>query len=351
MGNSQSLAAIQQISNTVLCRTCPLTFGRPTVFYGKASFKAACANEQRKASLYYVDGRRRVRAKPEGLCGRCLGTKIPREIEIRPIEEGMRMAASKIGICGLCDDKTVVRSIHGMSACSTCQSILAHVNNRIDTVIAAIKYLKPERLADLVGESVAVDVESDALKRIAAAVGFKGDDGDGLVAAVEGLCRAAAGDDDGRAMRDALICQVREAVGAGDDEPLIEYLEALVASKNEAWERIGAIWTAMDIDGADIDLVRAVKTMRGDYAAAIAANENLSDCWVLLKSTLGLDADTDERLIVERVAELCHGIAQYQERNGELTGKVADIAAALEMPAYSATIKGNRTPGSFGGPR
>ena len=153
---------VDKLAATVMRRHCPLTCGRPTVFYGQESFKRACDAKRGEFKWYASEGARWQKVTPEGRCEECRGRSVPPEIEIKPRMEvvGMVSAAGKKGDCELCGEASALRGVHKLRVCGSCQRILADCNNRLDAVILAIKHLQPARLAELVGESVQVGVES-----------------------------------------------------------------------------------------------------------------------------------------------------------------------------------------------
>jgi len=177
---------VANLHAAVFGRTCPLTAGQATRM-PLATFRRMCQVKQAEASEFGYEGKLK-RQGPAGRCGVCKGESIPEEIEIIPLKEMMMVsAASKQGTCELCGDRSSLRKNHNMSVCGKCQALQSNVNMRPDVVIKALKIMKPEMLAGLIGETVAVDVESASLKRIAEIVGYAGTDGEGLIDEVKGL--------------------------------------------------------------------------------------------------------------------------------------------------------------------
>ena len=106
------------------------------------------------------------------------------EIEVEEMSKNFKAT------CEVCTQKNaLVKFVHGVNMCSTCQSIYAHVGNRLPQVAAAVRQLDKlsELLMELGVEQVAVQVESSALKRIGELVGYAEGSEEGLIERVAHL--------------------------------------------------------------------------------------------------------------------------------------------------------------------
>lgn len=132
-------------------------------------------------------------------CGECKGQYLPPKLTIIPAAElaAMKqqhreesMAKESCQICGQAG-RTLKRN-RGKQACPSCHSVIATVANRPEAVANAIKLCGAEQdmVARIAGTAVPAFVESEAIKRIAAAVGYQGEDGEVLVKAVEAMAAA-----------------------------------------------------------------------------------------------------------------------------------------------------------------
>lgn len=224
--------SIGQLASIVSQRICPLSGGCPTVFYGHESFVRACEAKQATMKTVFFDGKMKKRDKPEGRCGQCLGLEIPAEIKIKEKGEVMVMASSanKQGRCELCDEKSALRSVHDLKVCGKCQVLLAHVNNRIELVIAAIRHLKPKNLAALIGEVVSVGIENDALDLIAEAVGYDGDSGPGLIEAVKDMVNESKSRH-GRMLTDVAMVMGYK-MSEGSCQGFIDYINSIIDKRD-----------------------------------------------------------------------------------------------------------------------
>lgn len=351
-GNSTVM--IDQISRTILSRTCPLTSGRPTVFYGKEPFKRACDAKQEEAKMYRLGDNSVVRAKPQGKCGECLGRNLPPEIEIRAKGEvvGMGSASTKLGSCEICGMKTGLRTVHQLRTCPTCQRALALVNNHIGIVIKCIKHLSPEKLADLVGGQVSVGVESEVLQRIATIIGYAGTDGDGLVAEVQ---RVGAGE---RGLSTDFLLRLRTALArpVGSIQQLADDVEQLVAKIEELQGDLEAVRaiaiTEMEIgSGAAAkpsdDVLKALGCGADDWELAVLQTAALLDARTdgvlrvdtsntelrVIRAMLGEVTDRDCDL-PEAVGELMGCLSKCKEQCEQLTERVAELRDLERLNAW-----------------
>lgn len=113
------------------------------------------------------------------------------------------MGKSSKGICEVCSTSGVMLRVnHGKNMCASCQSLYAHVFNRLPVLATVLKESGKldeiiKLIADEIGnqalmqavqpyvpEQVAVELENGTLDKIAEVVGYKGESGEGLIEAV-----------------------------------------------------------------------------------------------------------------------------------------------------------------------
>jgi hypothetical protein len=158
--------------------------------------------------------------KKMNVCAACKGKKQPAELEIIKLEN--LTMATKRGICDSCREKGLtVSPNHGVLMCSTCKTIHSHVRNRSETVVGAVKRMElvDQYVGDLAGDLVQTTVESLALERIAAAGGYDGKDGDGLIAAVETMAKSRLSIIKAQIRDEDLLEEISEIVGSGPADP------------------------------------------------------------------------------------------------------------------------------------
>jgi hypothetical protein len=191
-----ALGSVDMVADGIRCKLCPVTCGRPTRML-KATFKKLCdhhRNEQRESSVSNYNWKK---GQKTSWCGECKGT-LPPELELINKGELIDMAGIKSkGTCESCRNKNVTTgNNYGLKMCSSCAAVFSAVNNRFPVVAEAIKRTgRADEAKKLLGASLVefapVTVESTALEEIAAAVGYTGTDGDGLIDEVRRLAQVA----------------------------------------------------------------------------------------------------------------------------------------------------------------
>jgi hypothetical protein len=194
--NHSALGSVQILADGICCKLCPVTCGRPTKML-KATFKKLCdhhRNEQRESAISNYNWKK---GQKKSWCGECKG-QLPPELEIINKGELIAMAGIKDrGTCESCKNKNVtIGNNYGLKMCSSCAAVFSAVNNRFPVVAEAVKRTgrteEAQKLFGSVVEFAPVTVESTALEEIAAAVGYTGTDGDGLIDEVRRLAQIAA---------------------------------------------------------------------------------------------------------------------------------------------------------------
>jgi hypothetical protein len=191
-----ALGSVEMVADGIRCKLCPVTCGRPTRML-KTTFKKLCdhhRNEQRESGVTNYNWKK---GQKTSWCGECKGT-LPPELELINKGELIAMAGIKSkGTCESCKNKNVTTgNNYGLKMCSSCAAVFSAVNNRFPVVAEAIKRTgRADEAKKLLGASLvefaAVQVESTALEEIAAAVGYTGTDGDGLIDEVRRLAQVA----------------------------------------------------------------------------------------------------------------------------------------------------------------
>lgn len=371
MGNKgrASSVSIGQLASIVMERICPLSGGCPTVFYGHEGFVRACEAKQATMKTVFFDGKMKKRDKPEGRCGQCLGLEIPAEIQIKEKGEVMVMASSanKQGRCELCDEKSALRSIHDLKVCPKCQVLLAHVNNRIELVIAAIRHIKPKGLAELIGDAgnVGVSVESESLKRIAAIVGYAGDGGEELIKAIRETVSIRKGQEEQMRM-------AAEAVGydwedGGSCQGFINYVKALKSEPDcascehernyysffkKVIEALGMENNSSDsltFDGVIMAVLRNAALVEdyqrdatvGGIVKSVLEQEEIAR----LRELLGVGADVELRQLIDDVGYrigIMSGYHDICEKTIEAAGVRSSLFRPESLPVWVGDLKAER---------
>lgn len=183
-----------------MLKICPATSNLPTVMTA-ASWKALCKATFKKETAITMSGFHRVASA--SYCSKCQGKIKPPKLKIVSPEEmlaktptnkelPMTTKVSNRGTCDCCEDKNLVlRNNYNKKMCGKCASMYSNVRNYLPIVEMALAELWPdkygpgaEQLAAGNPDSVkvAVDEKTEAvLKRIAALVGYEGDDPEEMV--------------------------------------------------------------------------------------------------------------------------------------------------------------------------
>ncbi len=126
---------------------CPVTCGLPTRMT-EGGFARACAAKQQQGGEYCDDPKNRASKqvfavrKKLNICATCRGENRPAELEILTLSEVTVGTKTKGQACTLCGKKDCqVAMNHGKEVCSSCSVLMAAVNLRPESVLAAINHL------------------------------------------------------------------------------------------------------------------------------------------------------------------------------------------------------------------
>lgn len=271
-----------------MLKICPATSNLPTVMTA-ASWAALCSATFKKETAPYTSGYERDASK--SFCSRCRGKIKPPKLKIVSLDEMLKKTTptnkelpmttkvSNRGTCDCCEDKNLVlRNNYGKKMCGKCASMYSNVRNYLPIIEMALAELWPDKYGPNAKQlaasnpdavKVAVDEKTEAmLKRIAALVGYEGDDPDEMVdhiaaseAMLEHIQRTAAkafcmeikqGDIPGlftrfTASSDAVREQTRFIVTVRDMLGMpFSHLGDLTATLAEKLELLGEYSTTMD---------------------------------------------------------------------------------------------------------
>lgn len=267
--------------------------------------------------------------------------------------ETMGKSKSSRVMCEVCSTPGVLlRLNHGKNMCATCQSIYAHVHNRLPAIAAAldesgkldeIVRLIAERIGKAalmrsvqphIPEQVAVNLENDTLDQITEVIGYEGESGEGLIDAVRGLV-ASAGDvprlweianelglDVEYSNADDVFQAVRDL--AGYQEERQRHVSFLV----ELREILGVV------SGPVGDLLEMVRSMVGGKQGSISAQQELVQALFGDRRIIGQSiADTAAMQIAAQLEDLQRKVAVICLHCG-----VSDIDNAILQVAHSEAI-------------
>jgi hypothetical protein len=168
---------------------CPLTCNLPTRMT-RAGWERSCAAERRRQEVRGEEWGtygHKAQAKVKTRCQQCQGRTVPAEITLITLEETMGgQCKIKKGTCAICGDLGVLKSNHKLDVCTNCAAIQANINMRPQAVLKALGIMRPELLERAVRLVPDVQVEAfEEMERLAALVGYAGQDGDELLDRVE----------------------------------------------------------------------------------------------------------------------------------------------------------------------
>jgi hypothetical protein len=321
-----ALGSVEMAAEGIRCKLCPVTCGRPTRML-KATFKKLCdhhRNEQRESAVANYNWKKEQKTS---WCGECKGT-LPPELELINKGELIDMAEQKLrGTCESCKKKNVtIGNNYGLKMCSSCAAVFSAVNNRFPVVAEAIKRTgRADEAKKLLGSSLVefapVTVESTALEEIAAAVGYKGTDGDVLIEEVRRLAQAAVS---GVSGKKSVSADVVRALGCTEAE------WEMAAIQSEAYSvEFKRRWAENRIELAHVaDAVSYPGKESGPLHEFIG---RLSDEFVGLlgdlakiKEATGFVVEDSPQSVVESVALLAQTLDQYRTRCEELSAKTRE---------------------------
>ncbi len=234
----------------------------------------------------------------------------------------------------------------GKLACPSCQSLIASVANRPESVAEAARMCgKDGALLTLLGGSaVAVELESSALKRIAKAVGCDGEDGEVLVKAVAAMAatvpdcaNCAEGMSEQVADLQAEVERLKgkldhaakypsddllKALGLPGDTTTMDELELATlqtaAGAEEYWRELNKAWQMG---------LRKNDALRGQHEALEAIND-----------AIGLPGDAEAEQIIESISAMTHATNRFRDmaRSADERADVAEAQVAAIRTALKA---------------
>lgn len=191
MSPSKERVAVERDKGFTL-RHCPATSNLPTSM-SKSSWESLCRDTRKRELEPPRIGHEK---KIKSFCTVCMGKIPPEKLTIIDLKKEGKMAkGSPRGTCDCCDEKNLLlRSVGDKNMCGKCSTIYSNARNWLPVVEMALADIYPSKYGtegfgapQAPADVVAVAVESVAMERISAAVGYEGTDGDGLIAAVEAL--------------------------------------------------------------------------------------------------------------------------------------------------------------------
>ncbi|MDY0013868.1 MAG: hypothetical protein RBS40_13365 [Rhodocyclaceae bacterium] len=331
-GSKQTLNA-----GGIRVRICPATSNLPTRMT-RPAWDALCrSTQEREAGAVRSElgctknthgHRRRL-----NWCAECQGKHLPPGLEfIDAVElaatikqrEGKTMgttARKKGNKCANCGKSpTATNSCGGEQVCSSCASVIGSIRHRPEAVLRAIRKTAPE----LLGQPVQIEVESKALARIAEIVGYTGEDGDGLIAAIEA---ATAKPVEGP-------CERSEAMAGG----LLDLARALglpattETPEEDIWR--AAMQTAALREEAErqLDYTRRLGLRKNDVIRDQAAG------LIAIKSAIGLLEDAEVSEIIGAIAELTQALGRFRNLAAGADERADRFAQAAEQAQSSADL-------------
>lgn len=268
--------------------------------------------------------------------------------------ETMGKSKSSRGMCEVCSTPGVLlRLNHGKNMCAICQSIYAHVHNRLPAIAAAldesgkldeIVRLIAERIGEAalmravqphISEQVAINLENDTLDNIAKVVGYEGESGEGLIDAVR--CLVASAGDVPRLWEIAteLGMDVEHATG----EDVFQEAKRLVGYREERQRHASFLAELREILGVTSDwrmgdLLEMIRSMVGGQQCSISAQPELVQALFGDRRIIGQSiADTAAMQIAAQLEDLQRKVAVICRHCG-----VDDINDAIQYVAHTEAI-------------
>jgi hypothetical protein len=320
-----ALGSVEMAAEGIRCKLCPVTCGRPTRML-KATFKKLCdhhRNEQRDNAVANYNWKK---GQKTPWCDECKGT-LPPELELINKGELIAMAGIKSkGTCESCRNKNVTTgNNYGLKMCSSCAAVFSAVNNRFPVVAEAIKRTgRADEAKKLLGSSLVefapVQVESTALEEIAAAVGYTGTDGDGLIDEVRRLAQVAVSGWSKKSISQDVV----RALDCGEAEwEMAAIQSAAYMGKYRRELKSGEllldhIADVVSYPGKDAGpLPEFIERICHEFESALADMAKI-------KAATGFVLADDPASVVEAVALLAQTLEQYRTRCEELSAKTRE---------------------------
>ena len=291
-------------------KQCPVTGGVPTRMT-EASFKRAYAGHRRQTGKTSYNYQIKERKVDLSACALCKGKKRPTELTIISDEEVREMGkpVRNMGKSQNCGESSMVTKNNGLLVCSSCSSIQAAVNNRLEAVANAARSLhKAEELVGLlVGpDGLRAEVENRALAEIAGIVGYESKDGEGLIEVVRKralTCASCEAED--------VLHEIREIVGYTPDQ-----------GDNGLADAVRALTAASGMDCTDEEI-----RLRDDLARACDMDPDYSYSW----STVVQEAIHELARLQDRRDYWCEVATDERTERAKLDAKLQDALGKLAV--------------------
>jgi hypothetical protein len=325
MARTQSaLGSIELAAAGIRCKLCPVTCGRPTRML-KATFKKMCDHHRNEQKESLVALGSWVKSNKTSWCGECKGT-LPPELEIINKGELIDMAGQKLrGTCESCKGKNVtIGNNYGLKMCSSCAAVFSAVNNRFPVVAEAVKRTgrteEAQKLFGSVVEYAPVTVESTALEEIAAAVGYTGTDGDGLIDEVRRLAQVAVSGWSKKSISEDVI----RALDCGEAEWEMAAMQCAAYNEEAKRQLITQIIELEHIADAVSYPGKASGTLHEFIGRLSDEFVGLLADLAKIKEATGFSVEDSPQSVVEAVALLAQTLDQYRVRCEELAAKARE---------------------------
>ena len=279
-------------------------------------------------------------------CSPCRGMRQPVGLEfITSAEmaeltstEDRSMAGKGKSECEICSrNNASLGNNRGKLACPSCQGIIAAIAHRPESVAEAARICgkEGELMTLLGGESVAVDLESSTLKRIAAAVGYEGEDGEVLIKAVEVMAATtpdcatcAEGMSEQVTDLQREIQDLKDKLDHAAKYPSDDLLKAFEMTDNAAMDELelGAIQTAAMLEDAERTLMVDAERWRANVALLA------QDFGQEKERAMGLEAYIDlahQAAGIARDIPLDEWIRAMRDDNASMGERLCEIRAEL----------------------
>ena len=304
-------------------KVCPLTSNLPTRMTQKSFDRMCAATKARELEPTRWGCERMIIS----CCTTCKGN--PKGLTIIDEKEMNQVAGIKSkGTCESCKGKNVtIGNNYGLKMCSSCAAVFSAVNNRFPVVAEAVKRTgrteEAQKLFGSVVEYAPVQVESTALEEIAAAVGYTGTDGDGLIEEVRRVAQAAVS---GFSVKKSISQDVVRALDCGEAE------WEMAAIQSAAY--MGKYRRELKASELLLDHIADVVSYPGKEAGTLPVfiegicqefESVLAEIANVKRATgLDIEEETTTGALTDAVALLAQTIDQYRTRCEELAAKARE---------------------------
>lgn len=277
-----------------MLKICPATSNLPTVMTA-ASWKALCKATFKKETAATMSSFHRVAS--ESYCSKCQGKIKPPKLKIVSPEEmlakttinkelPMTTKVSNRGTCDCCEDNNLVlRNNYNKKMCGKCASMYSNVRNYLPIIEMALAELWPDKYVPNAKQlaasnpdavKVAVDERTEAvLKRIAALVGYDGDDPEEMVEKVAEVM-----------VENQQLWKEREGLGRDGLKALQNVADRLVRREVALWELVAVVEsTFVDFEYAE-QLLDGYRTGEGPLSGLTETQRSIANQCDHLKATL-----------------------------------------------------------------